>query len=250
MEFDDRVTIATPEGVTLDLTLAGIGSRLTAAVLDLLVQGTIIIALTIVSRLLNHGGGAVAVAIATVLSFGVVFGYDVLFETLVAGRTPGKRWTGLRVVRSDGRPVTFLVSAVRNLLRLIDFLPFSYAVGAISVLVSPRNQRLGDLAAGTLVVRERKGNERSAVRSTAELWSESAPVDTEGWDVSAVTADELAAVRQFLQRRRDLQSDARARLARHLADQLRAKVVSPDPGDYEHPEDFLSKLAAVKAARW
>ena len=246
MDYEDRVSIATPEGVTLDLTLAGLGSRLTAAVLDFLVQAAIIIALTIVAALLGGGGSAVVAAIATVAGFLVIFGYDVLFETFSSGRTPGKRWSGLRVVRVDGRPVTFIVSAVRNLIRLVDFLPILYAVGAVTMLITKKNQRLGDLAAGTLVVRDRRGSDTVATLTAAAAGIAS-PEAEATWDVSAVSSEELAALRQFLQRRTQLRPDARRRLALQLAAQLRPKVVAPLAD--EDAESFLVALAAIKTAR-
>jgi hypothetical protein len=185
------------------------------------------------------------IAVYFVLSFLVLFGYDVLFETLHSGRTPGKQLTGLRVVREGGAPVRFLTSAVRNLLRLVDILPTAYLVGMISILATARNQRLGDLAAGTLVVRDRGGGGPSFAsksRVTTEL-----PDDAAAWDLSSVTADEVATVRRFLDRRAQLLPDARARLAYDLSIRLRPKVSGP--ADDLHPEVFLEQLSAAKAAR-
>jgi hypothetical protein len=176
----------------------------------------------------------------------------VLFETLASGRTPGKRWTGLRVVRLDGGPVTFTTSAVRNLLRLVDGL-LGYAVGVVAILVSVRNQRLGDLAAGTLVVVERRAPERGRERGAAFAGAPSpaprgpTPGELLTWDISSVTADDLVTVRRFLERRPELTAEARARLARDFAHRLRPKVAGA-PDDL-HPETFLEHLAAAKAAR-
>ena len=251
MSYEDRISIATPEGVDLQLTLAGLGSRSVARLLDQLVQTGVIVAVTLLGSLLigstsdeGNGSGGAAAAGFLVLLFLVQFGYDVLFETLASGRTPGKRWSGLRVVRVDGGPVGFVTSAVRNLLRLVDFLPGVYAVGMVAVVASRRNQRLGDMAAGTLVVREaRTGTRAAAVPAASELAGEHVPA----WDVSAVTAEELATVRRFLDRRAALTVEARARLADDLAHRLRPKVVGPPP--QLPPEQFLEELAAAKAAR-
>ena len=106
-------------------------------------------------------------ALFSIVFFLVFFGYDVLFEVRSRGRTPGKRWTGLRVVRTGGQPVTFVPSCVRNVMRLVDFLPALYAIGMLSIFVTPRNQRLGDLAAGTLVMRDRPGGMRARSRRRA-----------------------------------------------------------------------------------
>lgn len=242
--------MATPEGVDLQLTLAGLGSRAVARIVDQAIQTGVIVALGLLASVAagGPGGGAdVAGAAFLLLVFVVQFGYDVLFETLASGRTPGKRWSGLRVVRADGGPVAFVPSAVRNLLRLVDFVPGVYAVGMVAVLASGRNQRLGDMAAGTLVVRERGGRRPvdRAVAPAAARWD--AVSDTAAWDVSAVTAEELATVRRFLERRAGLTVEARARLAAELAQRLRPKVVGPPP--HQAAEDFLEALAATKAAR-
>lgn len=243
MQFEDRITLATPEGVHLELTLAGVGSRFAAALVDLAIQ----IALLIVIAAVGFGVFAptgVGVAAVTVLSFLVFAAYDILFEVFASGRTPGKRLNGLRVVRTDGSPVGFFTSAVRNVLRLADLLPGMYLAGIVSILVTRRNQRLGDLAAGTLVVRER----RPSLGWQAPAPSPQAPnAQWLSWDVSAVSAAELAAVRRFLDRRNELTSGARYELALKLAQPLRSKV--PGVPDDVRGERFLEQLAAAKAAR-
>src|SRR5207253_4643105 len=130
-------------------------SRFASAVVDFVIQAALLVAILVGGRVLAGGGGAV-LAILTVASFLVVAAYDIVFEVFASGRTPGKGLNGLRVVRTDGSPVGFFTSAVRNVLRLADLLPGMYLAGIVSILVTRRNQRLGDLAAGTLVVRERR----------------------------------------------------------------------------------------------
>jgi uncharacterized RDD family membrane protein YckC len=245
MEFEDRLTLATPEGVDLELTLAGVGSRFASALIDYLIQLVILIALALVLGLgvgLKANQSGYAAAIWIVLGFLLFVGYDICFEVLASGRTPGKRLNGLRVVLENGGPVTFPASAVRNVLRIIDLLPGTYLVGIISILVSVRNQRLGDHAAGTLVVRERK-----ALPLEPVLRSYRGDVRAPAWDTSAIGADELTAVRSFLARRDSLTADARAQLAMALASRLRPKLgggVAQEP-----PELFLERLAAAKADR-
>lgn len=265
MEYEDRLTISTPEGVELELTLAGIGSRFTASVIDHTVQFSLVFALTIalgigLDSLETSGGGvqaqdagtsALGYAILTLAGFLVFVGYDVLFEVRAGGRTPGKRLTGLRVVRASGRPVGFLASAIRNVLRVVDILPPFYGLAMTVIFASSRNQRLGDIAAGTVVVRERKGG-RTRREPAAAAAAAAAPVapaagETAAWDVSAIAADELATVRRFLERRDALPDEPRAQLAADLARRLRPKVA----GAPEHlaPESFLEGLSAAKAAR-
>jgi uncharacterized RDD family membrane protein YckC len=252
VQIEDRVTISTPEGVDLELTLAGVGSRFTSAIVDSLIQGAIIVALLVLFLGVGDLGGGVAQAVFTVVGFALFAGYDITFEVLASGRTPGKRLNGLRVVRTDGSPVTFLTSAVRNLLRIVDIVGL-YAVGIISILVTSKNQRLGDLAAGTLVVRERRAvsaapaysRSRAGAALTAPPPGATAPWSA--WDVSGVTTDELVAVRRFLDRRHDLTLDARGLLASELATALLPKVVGVP--EQTRGETFLEQLAAAKAQR-
>ena len=243
MEYEDRVRISTPEGVDVELTLAGIGSRFIAALLDLLMQGSVLLAAAFALGVLGGNGTGLAQAAFSIIFFLVFFGYDVLFEVRSRGRTLGKRWTGLRVVRTGGRPITFVWSCVRNVVRVVDILPAFYALGMLSIFVTARNQRLGDLAAGTLVVRERPGGLRG--RPAAE--APAATRASDGWDVSAVSARDVGTVRQFLGRRGALEARARAELARELERRLRPRVA----GAPEHlePEEFLERLAAAKADR-
>jgi uncharacterized RDD family membrane protein YckC len=245
--FEDTITIATPEGVELELTLAGAGSRFVSALADLAIQATILAAAGLAVGGLDLLGGVpanrgAAAAVYAVASFVVVTGYDIGFEVLASGRTPGKRLNRLRVVRSGGEPVGFVTSAIRNTLRLVDFLPFAYVLGAVTILATRRNQRLGDLAAGTLVVRE--GGAATIAGSVAEAAPAPAAVS---WDTSAVTADETAAVRRFLERRWEIDLSSRRELARTFASRLRPKVAGV-PADIDE-EEFLTLLVAAKSGR-
>ena len=228
MELEDRVTIATPEGVDLSLTLAGVGSRFVSALVDFTIQILLIVALFVVFLLTDLGGwGSAAYAI---FSFVVVFGYDVFFEVLASGRTLGTRWNGLRVVRTDGRPITLLPSFARNLLRLVDFLPF---------------QRLGDLVAGTLVIRERRT--RAAERAQLAPAPPAPRAEAAMLDTSAVTAEEVAAVKRFLVRRDEIDPDARRELGHTMAERLRPKIGGA-PDDAQG-EQLLELIVSAKAAR-
>jgi uncharacterized RDD family membrane protein YckC len=260
VSYEDRVSIPTPEGLQVDLVLAGIGSRFIAALLDGVLQGIGVFSLTLLYIFLSaqasqSDAAGIGAAFVLIIMFLLLFAYPVAFETWAFGQTPGKRWTGLRVVTRTGAPVTFLPSAVRNLVRLVDFLPWLYGVGVIAMLFSPRNQRLGDMAAGTLVVRERTTPRTSStlVSQTDDALARSTeaprslPPHWAYWDVSGVSADEVATVRRFLERRATLTPGARYHLASELAERLRPKV-SGAP-EWMHPEDFLAELAAIKASR-
>jgi len=242
MVFEDRLTLDTPEGVQLELTLAGVGSRFTAALLDYLIQLVILIALGLLFGYgfgERAGGGAWGAAIFFVLVFLVFNGYFIAFEVLGSGRTPGKRWNGLRVVRESGTPVTFGSSAVRNVLRLVDFLPGMYLVGILAVLVTGKNQRLGDLAAGTLVIRDRK-------RLPTE-YNPSYLVETPAWDTGAIRPEELDAVATFLARRFELAHGARLQVAAEFAARLRPRVGGLV--DTANDELFLERLVALKRSQ-
>jgi uncharacterized RDD family membrane protein YckC len=241
----DHTSIVTPEGVTLDLPLAGVGSRFIAAVIDTAIQLVLVIAIVLIASAAPDSGWVAALAF--VAGFAVFTAYDICFETLASGRTPGKRVVGLRVVTRGGAPVRFMTSAIRNLLRLVDILPGTYLVGIVFIVATGRNQRLGDLAAGTIVVRERTAAAKAAPAWTSPAHPPVAEADIEGWDATALTGEETATVRRFLERRTSLVPEARARLAAELAGRLRPKVAPPT--DDLADETFLERAVAAKQQR-
>lgn len=268
VEYEERYVTATPEGVSIGLLLAGPGSRSVAYIIDFVITETILGLLILLVALVagndtsQTGWTDIAVAGVVVGSFVVQYGYFVLFEVAGDGRSPGKRMTGLRVVNLRGGPVGLRRSLVRNLLRIIDQFPGTYIVGLISVMATPANQRLGDLAAGTIVVRYRPEGIRAPAAPAAPAWGQpaSAPawsgvspaaVDRgaggpalRGWDVTAVTPDEVTVIRQFLVRRDQLPWPARYAIAVDLANRLWPKVAGQPAGI--DPESFLSQLATEK----
>jgi uncharacterized RDD family membrane protein YckC len=241
MELEDRLTITTPEGIELDLQLAGLGSRFIAQTLDLLIKGVTILLIALTLSI----AGLTGLAIMLPAFMLVLYAYDVVFETFANGRTPGKMAARLRVVRAGGEPVDFMSSAIRNVLRVIDGIPFSYVPGMISILVTKRNQRLGDLAAGTIVIHEERvpAPRPGPGWGPPPPWQPAPPV----WDVSAVSAEELSAVRSFLDRRWTIDVRARGQLALQLAEVLWPKVAGAPAG--LPPEAFLEQLAQQKALR-
>jgi uncharacterized RDD family membrane protein YckC len=241
VRLDDRVTIATPEGLTIDLVLAGLGSRFIARLLDSLIQAVIIFALW-VGIFGTHAPGSVR-AVAIVITFLVTFAYDVPFEVLNQGRTPGKLAAGIRVVGIDGEPVRFLSSAIRNILRLVDFLPALYLVGASSIVATSRDQRLGDLAAGTIVTRDRFPGLASNFAAPLTVPAPAVAM----WDVSAVAPDELQVVRHFLDRRLSLGWPVRMYFANSIAARLAPKIAGAPYG--AHPEYLLEGIVVAKQAR-
>lgn len=248
MQYEDKVRIATPEGVELELALAGIGSRLTARLIDVLIQAVlIVIGFAIVAASISDDslGATVSTIVGIVGGFLVIWAYDTLFESFGGGRSPGKRMTGLRVVGQSGEPESFSMAAVRNVLRPIDEYLTLWIVALVSMLRSKRGQRVGDLAAGTLVVKDR------AVEAVAEPSIGIGALDglreAESWDTSAVTQEELQAARAYLERRNSLPNDVRLRLASSLAGQLRPKVRGAD--ENLRNERFVELLVATLARR-
>lgn len=243
MEYADRIEIVTPEGVDLELGLAGLGARYAAGLVDVAIKLVTILALAV---LLFEVGGGVSAALFSIASFAIWFFYDVLFEVLAGGRTPGKRLNGLRVIRASGAPIGFLASMIRNLVRIVDGPGTAYLAGAVSIIVSRRNQRLGDLAAATIVVRDSPAPLSRRERRARAGAAPPPPGDLQ-WDTSQVTPEELALIRQFLERRHGLDLAARNRLARMIATGLWPRVAGAP--ESIPPEPFLEGLAAVKSAR-
>ena len=236
----DSIELVTPEGLTLELTLAGLGSRSIAAILDSLIQLVILVVVRVVAP--ASPAGLVFIVAA---SLALMFGYPLYFETRGGGASPGKRAVHLKVVRADGGPVGFVASFTRTVLRIVDILPGTYAVGLVSIFVTTHNQRLGDLAAGTIVIREATSQGDIALPPIPRPLRERIPDELDHWDTTAISPQELAVVRSFLGRRGELGPATRAHLARNLAAALGPKVVRP-PGDLDD-EALLARIAASKA---
>lgn len=163
----EEYTIDTPENVAFRYEIAGIGSRSIGGIVDTFIIGVLLILLLLatywiaenVTKLVDGSGARIWVenlifAIYFLLDFAIFWGYYVLFELFWNGQTPGKRLAKTRVVRSDGMPAGFAETAVRNLVRIVDFLPTAYALGLLTMFFNDSTRRLGDFAAGTLVIHD------------------------------------------------------------------------------------------------
>lgn len=146
--LDNRSRIETPEGIDLLLRPAGLVVRALAFAIDLGIRAALVAALFFLFSLFASLGAG----LSTLALFLVTWWYMVLFEVLNQGRTPGKRIMGLQVIHDDGTPIGWSASLIRNLLRVVDMLPFGYGLGAVSCLQHSQFKRLGDSAAATLVV--------------------------------------------------------------------------------------------------
>lgn len=230
----DMLRVETPESVAFTYELAGLGSRGLAAALDLVVLAAVLVteALLVVLVLYLTGSlsasaleslGPWAIALLIAVLFVTVWGYFIGGEAWGRGRTVGKRALGLRVVRDDGSRIAGIDAVIRNVVRIVDLLPGSYAIGIISVVLSRENKRLGDYAAGTVVVREGRD------------------------DALPVSFDELAErgqlVADYLARRESLTPPARLQVASAL---LEAYGERPAGGETE--DAIVARLVALRDA--
>jgi uncharacterized RDD family membrane protein YckC len=239
--------VVTPEAVPLELEPAGLGSRFLALLVDWTIQAAAATALSLALLATVSGEGAgVGRALVLLLLFVVVFGYPAATETLWRGRKVGKAAVGLRVVTVEGAPVLFRHAAIRAAFGLIDFMLTLGAAAVLSVLFTARNQRLGDLVAGTIVLRERTGLPAPAA-VTFDV-----PAGLEPYvatlDVTAVSAEDYRVVRAFLLRAASLPPDVRYDLAVKLATPLVSRLRTQPPPNLQ-PEAFLACVAAAYQRR-
>lgn len=259
----DEYTIATPENVTFGYEVAGIGSRFIGALVDtfliivLLFLANLLVAV-VLGYVADDGGfsgdlgvdpgwlAGLVIALYALLNFAIIWGYYILFELGWHGQTPGKRLAGTRIVRLDGSGAGPLEVAIRNLVRIVDFLPFAYAVGFVTMFLNRNARRLGDFAAGTLVVRqlrdislEQLGHSAPGRLPSLAAASAQAPAVP---NIRRLSADEYQLVCDLLDRqmRARLEPDMVPRVARALAVKLGATVPGTTFGDYQR---FLYQVA-------
>jgi len=265
----DQLSIATPELVAIDFPLAGLGSRFVAIFLDYLLWVVVGVILVIALIIFFSGStGASSAASATTTSstsykwgeaigiaipFLVLWGYFTLFEAFWNGQTPGKRIMKIRVIQKTGRPMNLFESMGRNLVRFVDWLPAFYIIGVISMFATKRQQRLGDLIAGTLVVHERPverpvesiGSSRTftsnvfkPVEATRVPRESPLPADA----IAKLTLADLQALEQYLARRLDVPLETRAALASRMSDSIAQKMNYAIPVGMNQ-ETFLEEVA-------
>ena len=259
----DRHYIDTPEQVELEYSVAGIGSRFVAALLDMLIIGGFLLleflvlvmigvaaaATSPASGKLSGAAGKWLMALVIFLNFAIFWGYFALFEAYWKGQTPGKRVMKLRVIKDSGRQITFFESLARNLLRIVDYLPSLYLIGVITMLWNKRSQRLGDLVAGTLVVHERldeasllyQTSTTLGAQETVAPWGQAVAVRFPADAVARLSAQDLMVIETFFARMLDLPMETRASVARRMAAQMAAKMSVAVPEG--NPERALESMA-------
>jgi uncharacterized RDD family membrane protein YckC len=153
---DTDLVVATPERVSFDFQIAGLGTRAIAQIIDLLIVALVEVAVIFfgVAAGTVTNSGTVMGLVLIVFSFLNVFGYFWVSESLWSGQTVGKKAFRLRAVGDRGEPLTFMQAGIRNIVRIVDFLPYGYGVGMIVLFANGKGKRLGDIAAGTIVVKD------------------------------------------------------------------------------------------------
>ena len=255
-----EITILTPESVELKFELAGLGSRFLAVLIDSILQAGALIAISLafvgLSHItdIGHIPDSWLFALLILLLFSTWTGYFLFFEVTRNGQTPGKKLLGIRVIRDTGHPLDFRSGLLRNVMRAVDALPTMYGIGIISMFLSPQYRRLGDYAAGTLVVKVPR-HEQSQYSPFSKRTPES---DTSLCNVGAtayllpdellarlhlITREDYRAIRHFLDRQHELEQSVAARLAHRLAEPFAERLGAQ--GEFlTDPVDFLNRLAA------
>jgi uncharacterized RDD family membrane protein YckC len=233
-------SVLTPERVSLQYDIAGIGSRGAAAIVDTAIQLVAVVvfflgvsAAAVVGASVGIRGEGLAVllfGLIVLALFVITAGYFMVFEILWNGQTPGKRLVGVRVIRENGYPIRPVDAVIRNLVRIVDWLPATYGIGVLTMLLNRRSKRLGDFASGTIVIREAARGATAAMIPTVTA--------SRGY---TLTNSDATLVRDFLTRRVTMNSQARSDLARRLATTLATRYGLSLDVD---PETFLEELAA------
>lgn len=252
---DTDLIVATPERVSFDYQVAGLGTRAVAQVLDLLIVAAIIVAVIFVAEFAGAlGQSTLATLIAVFGAFVTVLGYFWLSEAIWSGQTIGKKALRLRAIGDRGEPITFAQAGIRNLVRVADFLPYGYGVGLVVLFANGKGKRLGDLAAGTIVVKDSDSvalwqlpGARAASPAAAAAGAPSPPI-------AAATPGEIALrrlspelrrlVAVYAMRRGQLPVELRARLAYEVQGNLRA--AAPDVFADAGPLAALDHLADLE----
>jgi uncharacterized RDD family membrane protein YckC len=248
-QSSDQLSIDTPELVAIQMPLAGIGSRFIALLVDYVIwfigMGLVMWVFAFFLpgiTAFNRISAQWATALYLFLIFLFNWGYFTLFEAFWNGRTPGKRIARIRVIQRSGRAIGLFESMARNFIRYIDQIPFFYAVGAVAIFVTRDHQRLGDLAAGTLVVRDRLEEAPMSTEATrtftANIFTPAIPTpephagfSLPDHGVAKLSSSDLQVLESFFSRRLDMPLATRADLAQRIASAIQAKSgLEPPPG--------------------
>ncbi|MCB8943667.1 MAG: RDD family protein [Ardenticatenaceae bacterium] len=249
MAFEDEfLNIDTPENVIFGYEVVGIGSRFMAALVDTLAIVVIQVVVNLTMFLLANNvlnvdmGAGWVTAVFGLIAFALLWGYYIFFEMLWNGQSPGKRLVGLRVLKADGTPITLTESIVRNLIRLVDFLPLFYGVGVVVMFINAQSRRLGDLAAGTLVVRDQADltleNLTTTSRRTLPF---QIPLhiaeQVSSWPLERLTKADIQLAEEYLMRHSDLENAPR--LALQILRRFYDRMELPEPQVAIHDRKYF-----------
>jgi uncharacterized RDD family membrane protein YckC len=248
VSYTSHSGVVTPEAVVLDLQRAGVGSRTAARFVDGLIKLAALLLLGVASALFGYSiGGDLAwlgYVVVVLALFAVTIGYDVVFEAFWDGRTPGKAAMGLRVVTAFGGPIRFRHACIRGALGLIEVAATSGVIAAVAIAASKRQQRLGDMVAGTIVLRERAaGSSPDAVDFHVIPGTEEF-VST--LDVGGIKSDEYLMIRSIVLRSGKMRAEPRRRLAEQLARQAAIELRAMPPAHMGAEIFLLCVLAAYQ----
>ena len=250
MRFFNQINLQTPESVELEFTLAGIGNRSLALIIDYIIFGLSILFVWIISAFLAFqlvpnfiSDGTInrlaqwIWAIQSITTFAIYVGYFVVLETLWRGQTPGKKWTKIRVIRDNGKPERLPQAILRALLRPIDDMLF---IGVFFIIFNKREKRLGDMLAGTIVVQEEK-SKLSKIEISPEAEHLATQLRTEA-EIDNLLPEDFATIRDFLQRRKNIILEYQHQLSRKLAQQIREIILLEDAPEGYSNSQFLEAI--------
>jgi uncharacterized RDD family membrane protein YckC len=240
-----RLEVETPDHVVLRYDLAGGGNRGFAAVVDFILAALVFVGALWSFSLLSDPLPAARpfFGVLVLVTFTIAWSYFVLLEWLWQGQTVGKRLYGLRVIRDDGAPAGFVAVLVRNVIRIVDFLPLFYGLGLLMIIFSSRSQRLGDLAAGTYVVRApRPQLDYFSLRTVTPLG------DGRSIETRALPAEMQRLVREFVAREARLAPKDRARVAKQIADRIRPFALELAVSDGDDVEFLRAVARSMRAS--
>jgi uncharacterized RDD family membrane protein YckC len=232
MRFFNQINLQTPESVELEFTLAGIGNRSFALIIDYIIFGLTILvvwslsaflAFQLVPNLIGNGFSDRLAqwiwAIQSMTTFAIYVGYFVVLETLWQGQTPGKKWTKIRVIRDNGKPERLPQAILRALLRPVDDMLF---IGVFFIIFTSQEKRLGDMLAGTIVVQEEVPKLTVEISTEAEDLAVQLRMEAE---IDNLLPEDFATIRDFLQRRKNIMLEYQHQLSRKLAEQVREIIL-------------------------
>lgn len=248
MRFFNQINLQTPESVELEFTLAGIGNRSFALIIDYIIFGLTIVlvwtlsaflAFQLVPSLISDGSINFLAqwiwAIQSMTTFAIYVGYFVVLETLWRGQTPGKKWAKIKVIRDNGQPERLPQAILRALLRPVDDMLF---IGVFFIIFSPQEKRIGDMVAGTIVIQEEQATKSTKIDISPEAEDLAVQLRIEA-EMANLLPEDFATIRDFLQRRKNIMLEYQHQLSRKLTQQVKEIILIEDVPEGYSNSQFL-----------